>query len=181
MSIFVDIEKRLGSFVLKMKFDAGDETLALLGASGCGKSMTLKCIAGIVTPDRGKIVVNDRTLFDSEKKIDLSPQERRTGLMFQSYALFPNMTVAQNIRAGAGRERDRAKREERVSQIMKTFDIAALAHRYPRQLSGGQQQYFRSGQPPALSHGAGAEGHHPPLRQNGHPRLPRQGRGLPPY
>ena len=73
MSIYVDIEKILGSFHLKIKFEAGDETLALLGASGCGKSITLKCIAGIETPDRGRIVIDDVVLFDSEKNINLPP------------------------------------------------------------------------------------------------------------
>ena len=100
MSLYVDIEKRLGAFRLQSKFEAEDETLALLGASGCGKSMTLKCIAGIVTPDRGRIVLNGRVLFDSEKKIDLTPQQRRVGYLFQQYALFPNMTVEQNILCG---------------------------------------------------------------------------------
>ena len=93
MSLYVDIEKRLGAFCLRSKFEAADETTALLGASGCGKSMTLKCIAGIVTPDQGRIVLGDRVLFDSEKKIDLPPQQRRVGYLFQQYALFPNMTV----------------------------------------------------------------------------------------
>ncbi|MDD6189959.1 MAG: ATP-binding cassette domain-containing protein [Clostridiales bacterium] len=140
MSIFVDIEKSLGSFDLKMKFEAGNETLALLGASGCGKSMTLKCIAGIERPDKGRIVVDDVVLFDSEKHIDLSPQERHVGLMFQNYALFPNMTVLQNIRAGAKRERNKAKRDASVRQIMESFKISELAGRYPSQISGGQQQ-----------------------------------------
>ena len=140
MSIFVDIEKKLGSFSLKVKFEAGDETLALLGASGCGKSMTLRCIAGIEKPDRGRIELDGVTLFDSEKGINLSPQERHVGLMFQNYALFPNMTVLQNIRAGAKREKDRAKRESFVRQVMNNFGLAELAAHYPRQLSGGQQQ-----------------------------------------
>ena len=85
MSIFVDIEKKLGSFCLKVKFEAKNETLALLGASGCGKSMTLKCIAGIEKPDKGRILVDGITLFDSEKNINLSPQERHIGLLFQNY------------------------------------------------------------------------------------------------
>ena len=87
MSVFVDIEKTLGSFHLKVRFEAGNETLAMLGASGSGKSMTLKCIAGIEKPDRGRIVVDDVVLFDSEKHINLPPQQRHTGLMFQNYAL----------------------------------------------------------------------------------------------
>ena len=140
MSIYVDIEKDLGSFCLKAKFEAGNETLSLLGASGCGKSMTLRCIAGIVTPDRGKIIVDGVTLFDSEQKINLTPQQRHTGLMFQNYALFPNMTVLQNIHSGAKRERDTDKRKEMIRTVMERFDLSALADRYPHQLSGGQQQ-----------------------------------------
>ena len=76
-----------------MAFEAENETMALLGASGCGKSMTLRCIAGIVRPDRGRIVLNGRTLFDSERHIDLPPQQRGVGYLFQQYALFPHMTV----------------------------------------------------------------------------------------
>ena len=140
MSIYVDIEKNLGSFCLKAKFEAADETIALLGASGCGKSLTLKCIAGIEKPDRGTIIVDGVTLFDSEKKINLSPQERRTGLMFQNYALFPNMTVLQNICAGAKREKDKQKRQESIDTVMESFGLTELAGRYPHQLSGGQQQ-----------------------------------------
>ena len=140
MSLYVDIEKNLGSFHLKVKFEAGDETISLLGASGCGKSLTLRCIAGIETPDRGKIIVDGVTLFDSKKKINLTPQERRTGLMFQNYALFPNMTVLQNINAGAKREKDSKKRQSMVQSVMDSFGLAELSNRYPHQLSGGQQQ-----------------------------------------
>ena len=140
MSILVDIEKDLGDFRLKVSFEAGNETLALLGASGCGKSMTLKCIAGIEKPDRGRIIVDGVSLFDSEKGLNLSPQERRMGLMFQNYALFPNMTVLQNIRTGAKREKDKNKREGAVRQVMESFGLTEFADRYPHQLSGGQQQ-----------------------------------------
>ena len=140
MSIYVDIEKKLGSFHLKVKFEAGNETLALLGASGCGKSMTLKCIAGIEKPDRGRIVVDDVVLFDSESNINLPPQQRQTGLMFQNYALFPNMTVLQNIRCGANREPDTKKREDLVLSVMERFGLTHLAKYFPHQLSGGQQQ-----------------------------------------
>ncbi len=138
MSIRVDIEKRLGDFTLKTAFEAGDEVLALLGASGSGKSMTLRCVAGIVKPDRGHIEVDGVTLFDSERHIDLTPQQRRTGLMFQNYALFPNMTVRQNILAGARRE---GKHDIAQAQaLMERFGLAPLAGRYPSQISGGQQQ-----------------------------------------
>ena len=100
MSLLVEIEKQLGNFHLNVRFQAETETLALLGASGCGKSMTLKCIAGIMTPDRGRIVLNGRVLFDSEARIDLPPQQRRVGYLFQNYALFPTMTVERNILCG---------------------------------------------------------------------------------
>lgn len=115
MSLYVDIEKRLGTFHLRAQFEAPDETMALLGASGCGKSMTLKCIAGIVTPDRGRIVLGDRVLFDSEKHIDLTPQQRRVGYLFQQYALFPTMTVEQNILCGI-RSGDRAEKRRVLAE-----------------------------------------------------------------
>ena len=140
MSVYVDIEKRLGNFLLKVNFTAENETVALLGASGSGKSMTLKCIAGIEKPDRGKILVDGTTLFDSEQRINLSPQQRKTGLMFQNYALFPNMTVEQNLLAGANREKNKLLRKERVNHVMEIFGLQEFAKRLPSTLSGGQQQ-----------------------------------------
>ena len=100
MSLYVDIEKDLGSFKLKVKFEQENGILGLLGQSGCGKSMTLKCIAGIVKPDKGKIISNGTVFFDSEKKINLSPQKRKVGFLFQNYALFPHMSVKENIQLG---------------------------------------------------------------------------------
>ena len=100
MSLEVNIEKKLDGFTLRAAFTAGNTSTALLGASGCGKSMTLRCIAGIVKPDRGRIVLDGRVLFDSAQHIDLPPQQRGVGLLFQNYALFPNMTVEQNILCG---------------------------------------------------------------------------------
>ena len=97
MSIEVSIKKNFGAFRLDVSFSGGNEVLAILGGSGCGKSMTLRCIAGIVTPDEGRITVDGVPFFDSEKKINLTPQERKAGLLFQNYALFNNMTVAENI------------------------------------------------------------------------------------
>ena len=140
MSLLVDIEKDFGTFHLQVQFEAGDKTLALLGASGCGKSMTLKCIAGIETPDRGRIILNGATLFDSEKKINLPPQQRRIGLMFQNYALFPHMTVLQNIQAAARREKDKTRRTQVTSDVITRFGLSELGNRFPHQLSGGQQQ-----------------------------------------
>lgn len=109
----------------------------LLGASGCGKSVTLKCVAGIEKPDEGRIVLDGRVLFDSEKRIDLTPQQRRVGYLFQNYALFPNMTLVQNIAVGV---RDRSKRRETVERLVKSFYLEGCEGKYPRQLSGGQQQ-----------------------------------------
>ena len=137
MSLFVDIEKTLGSFHLNVSFTAENGLLSLLGASGCGKSMTLKCIAGIERPDKGKIVLNGVTLFDSEKHTDLPPQQRRVGYLFQQYALFPNMTVRQNIRCGV-REREGA--DARIDAIIKAMHLDGLDSLRPHQLSGGQQQ-----------------------------------------
>ncbi len=139
MALYVDIEKRLGEFHLRAKFETDGEILALLGASGCGKSMTLKCVAGVETPDRGKIVLNGRTLFDSEKKINLPPQKRRVGYLFQQYALFPNMTAAQNI-ACALRQLPQRERAARVAELVKLFQLEGLEKHRPSQLSGGQQQ-----------------------------------------
>lgn len=138
MAITVDIKKKIGEFELCAKFQAGDETLAILGASGCGKSMTLKCIAGIETPDQGKIVLDGKALFDSEKKINLRPQQRKTGYLFQNYALFPNMTVSENIAAGIFAPK--REKEKRVAEKIKAFYLDGLEDRYPSQLSGGQQQ-----------------------------------------
>ena len=97
MSLVLDIKKHYPGFMLDMQLEAGEERVALLGASGCGKSCTLRCIAGVETPDEGKIVVNGATFFDTAAGINLSPQERKCALLFQNYQLFPNMTVADNV------------------------------------------------------------------------------------
>ena len=139
MSLSVDLEKRLGSFHLRVQFQAEDEITALLGASGCGKSMTLKCIAGIMTPDRGRIVLNGRVLFDSEARIDLPPQQRRVGYLFQNYALFPTMTVEKNILCGI-RAGSKGEKAAALAEALRRFRLEGLEHHYPAQLSGGQQQ-----------------------------------------
>ena len=139
MALTVDIEKRFRGFTLRAAFQAGDETLGLLGASGSGKSMTLRCIAGIERPDRGRILLDGETLFDSEKRINLSPQQRRVGLMFQHYALFPQMTVRQNVACGT-RRLERGERKQAVEESLRAFGLEELTDRLPAQLSGGQQQ-----------------------------------------
>ncbi|MBQ9032444.1 MAG: ATP-binding cassette domain-containing protein [Parasporobacterium sp.] len=140
MSVSIQIEKQLGTFHLRVSLEAGNEILSLLGASGCGKSMTLKCIAGIEKPDRGRIVVDDVVFFDSEKHINLPVQKRRAGLMFQNYALFPNMNVRQNIYAGTARYREKEVRAQKTRQIMEQLGLDSLKDQLPSQLSGGQQQ-----------------------------------------
>ncbi len=133
MRLEVDIEKKLGRFHLRSSFTVEGGTFALLGASGCGKTMTLKCIAGIERPDRGRIVLGDRVVFDSEKKLCLPARERRVGYLFQNYALFPNMTVRQNIYCAAN---DRKYADE----LIKRFCIEDVSEQYPSELSGGQSQ-----------------------------------------
>ena len=140
MSLSVDIRKRLGSFTLDVNFTAERGITSLLGASGCGKSMTLKCIAGIEKPDEGVIELDGRTLYDSAKGINLPPQARRVGYLFQNYALFPNMTVRQNILCGLNREKDRAVKQRRLREMLKMMQLEGFEERKPAQLSGGQQQ-----------------------------------------
>ncbi len=140
MSLEVNIKKRFSSFTLDVAFEAGDETLGFLGASGCGKSLTMRCIAGIETPDEGRIVVNGQVFFDSARKVNLKPQQRKTALLFQSYMLFPNLTVAENVGAGIGRDVPKAERAAIVAAELKRFGLEGFDKRYPAQLSGGQQQ-----------------------------------------
>lgn len=140
MSLEVAIEKRFAGFTLRAQFTAQDTATAILGASGCGKSMALRCIAGIVKPDKGRIVLDGVPLFDSEKKIDLPPQKRGVGLLFQNYALFPNMTVEQNILCGLHAEPDRAKRRAACAEMIRALRLEGLEKRLPAALSGGQQQ-----------------------------------------
>lgn len=140
MSLEVTIAKRFEGFTLHAAFAAGNTAAAILGASGCGKSMTLRCIAGVVKPDSGRIVLDGRVLFDSEKGIDLPPQQRNVGLLFQNYALFPNMTVEQNILCALKKEKDPAARKAACGSALRAMRLEELAHRLPSELSGGQQQ-----------------------------------------
>ena len=135
----VNIQKELNEFDLDVRFELKKGCLGILGPSGCGKSMTLKSIAGIVDPDEGvvSLTIGEETVyFDSSKKINLKPQKRNVGYLFQNYALFPNMTVAENIASGLPKDYD----ENIVSEMIKRFQLGGLEDRYPRQLSGGQQQ-----------------------------------------
>ncbi|MBR1814224.1 MAG: ATP-binding cassette domain-containing protein [Lachnospiraceae bacterium] len=140
MSLSVNIKKRLGKFLLDVQFEGDSGVTCLLGASGCGKSMTLKCIAGIEKPDEGRIVLDGKVLFDSKEHINLPPQKREVGYLFQNYALFPNMTVRQNILCGLHGEKDRERKEARLSEALRMMELSDLKDHKPAQLSGGQQQ-----------------------------------------
>lgn len=139
MELIVDIKKKLSGFTLDVNFDTKKDVLGLLGASGSGKSMSLRCIAGIEKPDKGRIVLNDRVLFDSDKGINIPCRMRKIGYLFQNYALFPNMTVEENI----GFALDAIPKEERKHIVQKKIEmmkLEGLEKRFPFQLSGGQQQ-----------------------------------------
>ena len=131
--------KRLGAYTLDIALRADNEAIALLGASGAGKSMALKCIAGVEKPDSGRIVLDGRVLFDAQRGIDLPPQARKVGLLFQHYALFPTMTVQQNIVCGL-RHLPKLIRRHRADELMRRFHLDELRHQLPASLSGGQQQ-----------------------------------------
>ncbi len=135
MSLIVKIKKQLDSFELSVDMELEDEIVSVIGMSGSGKSMTLKCIAGIETPDSGFISLNGRVLYDSEKHINLHPRKRRVGYLFQDYALFPTMTVMDNISI-AMRHQD----ETWIKDQLDRYGLSGMADKYPARLSGGQRQ-----------------------------------------
>ncbi len=144
MSLVVDIKKNFKTFTLDVSFEAENETLGFLGASGCGKSLTLRSIAGIETPDEGKIIVDGEVYFDrvagKRPSVNLTPQQRKTAMLFQNYQLFPNLTVAQNITAGLSRNTSKEEAQKIIDAQLARFGLIGKAERYPAQLSGGQQQ-----------------------------------------
>jgi molybdate transport system ATP-binding protein len=137
--IAVEVRKRLGTFDLDVAFEAGRETMVLFGRSGSGKSRTLAAIAGLMRPDAGSIRIDGRTLFDAARGIDLPPQQRNLGYLVQEIALFPHLTVEENIAFGLGGWR-REARAARVRELQALLRIEDLGARTPAQLSGGQQQ-----------------------------------------
>ena len=138
MALQAKIKKKFSGFTLDVEFETKEGCMGILGASGCGKSMTLKCIAGIEKPDSGRIVLNGRVLFDSEKKINLPVQKRNVGYLFQNYALFPTMTVEQNLMVVM--EGKKEEKRAKIKEQLERFELSGLEKRYPSQLSGGQQQ-----------------------------------------
>jgi molybdate transport system ATP-binding protein len=147
MHIDVDIEKQVRAarrrFDLAIHFSADTTRLALYGPSGAGKTLTLQMLAGLVRPDKGRIVVDGKTWFDTDRRVDVPPRERRVGYVFQEYALFPHWTVAQNVSGAFARGWPRplsASRARRVERVLLSFDLSDVRNSYPSQLSGGQRQ-----------------------------------------
>ncbi len=138
MGITVQIKKVFKDFTLDVQFHGKSDRIGILGASGCGKSMTLKSIAGIEKPEEGMIAVNGKVFFDSSNSVNVKPQKRNIGYLFQNYALFPTMTVSENIKVGLRGTKE--EKRKRAQKMMDKFQISALAERLPGELSGGQQQ-----------------------------------------
>ena len=139
MALSVDLEKQLGQFFLSVQFETESGLLALLGASGTGKSLTLRCIAGLLRPDRGRIVLNGRVLFDSAAGIDLPPQQRRVGYLFQNCALIPHMSVLENVMLGYHGKPKTERKQLALAQLSR-FHLQARADARPATLSGGERQ-----------------------------------------
>jgi len=139
MPLEVQIEKKLPEFTLDVSFCAGSEPLSILGPSGAGKTMLLRCIAGLDRPDRGRVTLNDRVFFDSSRNIQMPARQRRVGMLFQNYALFPHRTVRQNIAFGLEKS-PREEQEKRVAALVERAHLGGLENRAPGELSGGEQQ-----------------------------------------
>lgn len=146
MSLLIDIRKKYKGFTLDVTINDPSKTIGrigFLGTSGSGKSMTLRCIAGLVTPDEGKIVLDGRVLFDSKRNINLPIQDRKVGFLFQDYALFPHMTVRDNISFALKYGSDKLDKQviqSKVNKQLSQLGLNTLEDRYPSQLSGGQKQ-----------------------------------------
>jgi molybdate transport system ATP-binding protein/molybdate transport system permease protein len=139
MALEVQIEKKLPEFTLDVAFTAGDEPLSILGPSGAGKTMLLRCIAGLERPSRGRVALGSRVLLDTSKGVYLPARDRRVGMLFQHFALFPHRTVAQNIAFGLP-NLPSAEQSRCVAALLARTHIGELGDRYPRKLSGGEQQ-----------------------------------------
>ena len=147
MSLEVKIKKKLKEFTLESELHVETGCTGLMGPSGSGKSITLKCIAGVQTADSGRIILDGRVLYDSEKKINLSPQKRKIGYLFQGYALFPNMTIEENIKTGLKAQKlPKDEIKQKANDMMKRFHIEELAKRYPRQISCCDFRIYRKWQ-----------------------------------
>jgi molybdate transport system ATP-binding protein len=139
MSFSVDIRKTFGTFTLDVEWSIENDLAVLFGCSGAGKSLTLQMIAGLIRPDEGSISFNNRTLFHSATRVNVAPQERSFGYVFQDLALFPHMTVLENILYGAhGVDKD--ERMQRAAEMIDRFQLAGQERKLPGRISGGQKQ-----------------------------------------
>lgn len=139
MTLSIEITRRLPGFKLQVSLSCGQEIVGVLGASGSGKSMLLNSVAGIIRPDRGRITLDDRVFFDAVRKIHIPPRERKVGYLFQNYAMFPHLTVEENIAFGLG-NLSKEEQHKKISVLLERFHLSEMGKRYPAQLSGGQQQ-----------------------------------------
>ncbi|HUI45049.1 MAG TPA: ATP-binding cassette domain-containing protein [Nitrospirota bacterium] len=139
MGLSVKVNKIVNGFSLDAEWTIGNELAVLFGCSGAGKSLTLQMIAGLLSPDRGFIHLNERTFFDGSTGRNLPPQERSCGYVFQDLALFPHMTIRENILYGA-HGLSKADREQQAGTMLETFKITGLEDKYPSEISGGQKQ-----------------------------------------
>jgi molybdate transport system permease protein len=139
MSLDVQIEKKLAEFTLDVSFRAGSEPLSILGPSGAGKTMLLRCIAGLDRPDRGRVTLDGRVFFDSSQHIQIPARQRRVGMLFQNYALFPHRTVKRNIAFGL-ETLPHEEQEKRIAALVQRTHLGGLENRAPGELSGGEQQ-----------------------------------------
>jgi ABC-type sulfate/molybdate transport systems ATPase subunit len=147
--VSVAITKRYPGFTLDVRWEADLSVVGLFGPSGAGKTLTLQCLAGLVTPDAGTIVVDGRVFFDAAAGVNLPPQRRRIGYVFQGYALFPHLSVEDNVAFGL-HGLPRAERRRRTGDVLERLGLAALARRFPRGLSGGQRQRVALGRALAI-------------------------------
>lgn len=139
MGLQIDITKKLQGFKLQINLSCENEIIGVLGASGSGKSMLLNSVAGLIKPDKGRIALDDLTLFDSEGKKNIPPRERKVGYLFQNYAMFPHLTVSENIAFGLGKL-SKEEQNKKVAELLERFHLSDMGKRYPSQISGGQQQ-----------------------------------------
>ena len=146
MSLYIDINKDLSSFNLEVAMESKGGIIGFLGASGSGKSMTLKCIAGLEKADSGKIIINEKVLFDSENKINIKTKDRKVGFLFQNYALYPHMNVYENMSFGLKLKNTKKQEiDSVVNKAAKILNLSSLLDRYPKELSGGQRQRVAMG------------------------------------
>ncbi|MBC7327296.1 ATP-binding cassette domain-containing protein [bacterium] len=139
MSLSVKLVKNVPGFSLDVEWEANNEFVVLFGYSGAGKSMSLQIIAGLLKADEGYVYLNGDVLFDSKRGIDLPPQKRQLGYVFQNHTLFPHMPVWKNIAYG-GKHLSKREREERIRRMIKEFHLEGLENRFPSQISGGQKR-----------------------------------------